>query len=76
MHASLRTFHEEPGPSTEDEDVKAATYAFGLMGLGKFILCLPAEIAEEEVPRLRATLITVISFSSFVLVISNLPCSP
>jgi len=46
-------------PSPEDEEVKASTYAFGLMALGKFILRLPAEITEEELPRLKGTLITV-----------------
>ncbi|KAH9482989.1 Protein STU1 [Psilocybe cubensis] len=57
MHASLRVFHSEPTPVADSEEVKAATYAFGLMALGKFILRLPAEIAEEELPRLKATLI-------------------
>ena len=42
-----------------DADVKSATVAFGLIALGKFILRLPAEIAEEELPRLKATLISV-----------------
>ncbi|KAF9057392.1 clasp N terminal-domain-containing protein [Panaeolus papilionaceus] len=58
MHASLRLFHTEPPPSPEEEDVKATTYAFGLMALGKFVLRLPAEIAEEELPRLKVTLIS------------------
>lgn len=31
------------------------------MALGKFILRLPAEIAEEELPRLKQTLVTVCS---------------
>lgn len=59
MHASLRLFYSEAPPTPEDEEIKAATYAFGLMALGKFILKLPAEIAEEEIPRLKGTLITV-----------------
>lgn len=59
MHASLRAFHAEPVPSSSDGDIKAATYAFGLIALGKFILRLPAEVAEEELPRLKTTLISV-----------------
>lgn len=59
MHASLRSFHAEARPESSDEDAKALTYAFGLIALGKFILRLPAEIAEEELPRLRGTLISV-----------------
>ena len=62
MHASLRLFYSEAPPTSEDEEIKAATYAFGLMALGKFILRLPAEIAEEEIPRLKGTLITVRPF--------------
>lgn len=59
LHASLRSFHAEAPPSEDDTDVKAASYAFGLIALGKFVLRLPAEIAEEELPRIRNTLITV-----------------
>jgi CLIP-associating protein 1/2 len=59
MHASLRSFSTESYPPTATEEVKAASYAFGLIALGKFILRLPAEIAEEELPRLKKTLISV-----------------
>ena len=60
MHASLRAFHLEPPPAEpSNAEVKGATYAFGLIALGKFILRLPAEILEEELPRLRGTLISV-----------------
>lgn len=59
LHASLRTFQSEAPPLEDDAEVKAASYAFGLIALGKFILRLPAEIAEEELPRLRDTLISV-----------------
>ncbi|KAK0206302.1 clasp N terminal-domain-containing protein [Desarmillaria ectypa] len=58
MHASLRSFRAEPHPEFSDEEVQTATYAFGLIALGRFILRLPAEIAEEEMPRLKTTLIT------------------
>ena len=66
MHANLRAFHAEPVPASSDENVKAATYAFGLIAVGKFILRLPAEVAEEELPRLRTTLVSVLSPLSLV----------
>ncbi|EGO01747.1 hypothetical protein SERLA73DRAFT_166267 [Serpula lacrymans var. lacrymans S7.3] len=65
MHASLREFYSEP---TTDSSAKSATYAFGIIALGKFILRLPAEILEEELPRLRATLIPALNdYSSLVI---------
>lgn len=63
IHSSLKLFQTE-APPPESADIKAASYAFGLMALGKFILRLPAEIAEEELPRLKTTFITVSSSSS------------
>ncbi|KAK0468105.1 clasp N terminal-domain-containing protein [Desarmillaria tabescens] len=68
MHASLRTFRTEPHPEFSDEEVQTATYAFGLIALGKFILRLPAEIAEEEIPRLRTTLITSLNDKTSLVV--------
>ncbi|TFK43149.1 clasp N terminal-domain-containing protein, partial [Crucibulum laeve] len=68
MHANLRVFQAEAPPSPEDEDVKSATFAFGLMALGKFILRLPAEIAEEELPRLKSTLINSLNNKSSLIV--------
>ncbi|CAA7260161.1 unnamed protein product [Cyclocybe aegerita] len=68
MHASLKVFHSEAPPSPDEEEMKAATYAFGLMALGKFILRLPAEIAEEELPRLKGTLITALNDRSSLIV--------
>jgi CLIP-associating protein 1/2 len=73
MHASLRLFYSEAPPTPEDEEIKAATYAFGLMALGKFILRLPAEIAEEEIPRLKGTLITVRPFLYISVILTPLP---
>ncbi|KAJ6510018.1 clasp N terminal-domain-containing protein [Mycena vitilis] len=61
MHASLRAFSSEAYPPSASEEVKAASYAFGLIALGKFILRLPAEIAEEELPRLKNTLISALN---------------
>ena len=59
LHASLKVFHAEKPSPTADEVVKAQSYAFGLMALGKLILRVPAEIVEEELPRLKSTLIEV-----------------
>jgi CLIP-associating protein 1/2 len=59
MHASLRAFQADKPLPVSDDLVKAASYAFGMIALGKFILRLPAEILEEELPRLKGTLISV-----------------
>ncbi|KAH8830244.1 clasp N terminal-domain-containing protein [Flagelloscypha sp. PMI_526] len=62
-HGALKAFQTESLPSIPDvqkSDLTAAktqTTAFGLLALGKFILRLPAEILEDELPRLRATFI-------------------
>lgn len=56
MHSSLRGFLAEPA---SDVGTKAGSHAFGLIALGKFILRLPAEVLEEELPRLKQTLIAV-----------------
>ncbi|KAF7355127.1 hypothetical protein MSAN_01428300 [Mycena sanguinolenta] len=68
MHASLRAFSIETYPPTASEEVKAASYAFGLIALGKFILRLPAEIAEEELPRLKKTLISALNDKSSLVI--------
>jgi CLIP-associating protein 1/2 len=56
LHANLRAFLAEAAP---DGNIKSATFAFGLIALGKFILRLPPEILEDELPRLKNTLISV-----------------
>ncbi|KAF9076427.1 clasp N terminal-domain-containing protein [Rhodocollybia butyracea] len=68
LHASLRMFSAEAAPSEDDTEVKAASYAFGIIALGKFVLRLPAEIAEEELPRIRATLITALNDTKSLVV--------
>ncbi|TFK76116.1 hypothetical protein BDN72DRAFT_786492 [Pluteus cervinus] len=68
MHAALRAFSSESNPTDVDADVKAAAYAFGLIALGKFILRLPAEIAEEELPRLKGTLISALNEKASLIV--------
>ena len=75
MHASFRLFYADPPPSLEGEEVKATTFAFGLMALGKYFLRLPAEIAEEELPRLKNTLISVCGFYHILFYsLSNFLC--
>jgi CLIP-associating protein 1/2 len=59
MHASIRAYIVQPPPEVSNAGVKAASYAFGLIALAKFILRLPAEILDEELPRLKTTLISV-----------------
>jgi len=68
MHASLRAFYAEAPAADHEETIKAISYAFGLIALGKFILRLPAEIAEEELPRLRQTLITALNDRTSLIV--------
>ncbi|KAF7331912.1 hypothetical protein MKEN_00071500 [Mycena kentingensis (nom. inval.)] len=68
MHASLRAFYAEACPTDATEEVKSSSYAFGLIALGKFIIRLPAEIAEEELPRLKSTLITALNDKSSLVV--------
>ncbi|KAJ3533311.1 hypothetical protein NM688_g7304 [Phlebia brevispora] len=65
MHANIRTFRDSPLPALSDADIKNGTYAFGLIALGKFILRLPAEVLEDELPRLRPTLISALTDTSF-----------
>ncbi|KAF9046047.1 hypothetical protein BDZ89DRAFT_1099459 [Hymenopellis radicata] len=68
LHASLRTFKAEPCPAFASEDMQHSTYAFGFIALGKFILRLPAEIAEEEIPRIRSTLIDALNDKTSLVV--------
>jgi len=67
MHSCLRVFHAEPAPAISDANVRAATYAFGSMALGKFILRLPPEILEEELPRLKVTLISALNEHKYLI---------
>lgn len=64
IHGSLRAFLSEPIPASADSEVRETTLAFGLMALGKFILRLPAEIVEDELPRLKETIINVRSHTT------------
>ncbi|KAA1466154.1 hypothetical protein DENSPDRAFT_862277 [Dentipellis sp. KUC8613] len=68
MHAILLAFQTEPPPAFSSAEVKASIYAYGLIALGKFILRLPAEILEEELPRLKATLTSALNDASSLVV--------
>ena len=59
LHAALRAFWDAPLPPSATTEIRDGTYAFGLIALGKFFLRLPPEVLEEELPRLRSTLISV-----------------
>lgn len=61
MHGCVRSFSSAPpSPGVEDSvELKTMSYCFGLSALGKFIRRLPGEILEEELPRLKDTLISV-----------------
>ncbi|KAH7887935.1 clasp N terminal-domain-containing protein [Phlebopus sp. FC_14] len=65
MHSSLRAFISEPAL---DPIVKAGSHAFGLIALGKFILRLPAEVLEEELPRLKHTFISALNDTSTLVI--------
>ncbi|OSC99183.1 hypothetical protein PYCCODRAFT_1480052 [Trametes coccinea BRFM310] len=64
LHACLRAFRDTPPPPSATTEIRDGTYAFGLIALGKFFLRLPAEVLEEELPRLRSTLISALTESS------------
>ncbi len=62
LHATLRAFRDIPPSPSATTEIRDSTYAFGLIALGKFFLRLPPEVLEEELPRLRSTLISVSYF--------------
>jgi len=64
MHASVRAFRDSPIPPGSNAEIKDGTHAFGLIALGKFMLRLPAEVLEDELPRLRASLIAALTDNS------------
>ncbi|RDX53151.1 hypothetical protein OH76DRAFT_76865 [Lentinus brumalis] len=64
LHAALRAFWDAPLPPSATTEIRDGTYAFGLIALGKFFLRLPSEVLEEELPRLRSTLISALTFTT------------
>jgi len=55
----LLAFLPESAPSPSLEIVRTNSWAFGLIGMAKFAMRLPADILTEELPRLKGTLTTV-----------------
>jgi len=58
-HGCLKAFLAKPMPEGATAEMRSLTLAFGLLALAKFIPNLPAEVIEEELPRLKAILISV-----------------
>lgn len=75
MHASLKAFQMTPPHPSSDDAVKAASCAFGLLALGKFLLRLPGEVLEDELPRLSSTLVTVRGISVCLLCVTHISIS-
>ncbi|KAG8938284.1 suppressor of tub2 mutation [Tulasnella sp. 408] len=64
VHRSLEGFLKRPAPEESLVDARTSSYCFSLVALAKFILLLPAEVLEDELPRLKNTLITALSDST------------
>ncbi|KAH9007082.1 clasp N terminal-domain-containing protein [Lactarius hatsudake] len=68
LHAALVSFRATPVPPPYSDEAKASSYAFGLIALAKFALRLPAEVLEDELPRLKHTLITALTDTASLVV--------
>lgn len=68
MTTSLKLFLTQPIPSEGSPEARALAYAFGLLAIGKFLLRLPADIVEEELPRMKTTLTEVRAVSTITIV--------
>ena len=55
----LKSFLAQPTPSYASHDAKLRTHAFGVITMAKFIIRLPADILEEELPKIKLTLTDV-----------------
>lgn len=62
MGLCLKAFLAQPVPSYASQDARLRTHAFGLITIAKFIIRLPADILEEELPKIKLTLTDVCSF--------------
>ncbi|KAF9519176.1 hypothetical protein BS47DRAFT_1388314 [Hydnum rufescens UP504] len=65
LHACLSEFLSQPVPNCvegrpDTSHVRTSSHAFGIIGLGKLIMRLPAEILEDELPLLKTTLTSVL----------------
>jgi len=68
LHAALVSFRASLVPPSCSEDTKASSYAFGLIALAKFALRLPAEVLEEELPRLKHSLVSALTDTTSLVV--------
>lgn len=68
LHASLVSFRASPILPSCSEETKSSSYAFGLIALAKFALRLPAEVLEEELPRLKHTLVSALTDTTSLVV--------
>lgn len=59
IHKSLEAFLKSYQSETSNDSVRTSSYAFALIGLAKYILLLPAEVLEDELPRIRPSLLKV-----------------
>jgi hypothetical protein len=58
MHRCLDNFLRKP-PQGSPEAARPVAYCFGLVAIAKYILMLPAEVLEEELPRIKPTILKV-----------------
>ena len=66
MGLCLKAFLAQPVPSYTSQDARLRAHAFGLITMAKFIVRLPADILEEELPKIKLTLTDVCSFLIFI----------
>lgn len=57
MRICLKNFLSHTEPKSVSKDVKLRAHAFGLITMAKFIIKLPADILEEELPKIKSNLI-------------------
>ncbi|KAG8929562.1 suppressor of tub2 mutation [Tulasnella sp. 418] len=57
IHRNLEDFLKKPPPDSSLVDAKTSSYCFGLVAIAKFILMLPPEVLEDQLPRIKGLLI-------------------
>ncbi|KAG8992281.1 suppressor of tub2 mutation, partial [Tulasnella sp. 427] len=64
VHRGLEDFLKRSVVDETLVDARTSSYCFALVALAKLMLLLPPEVLEDELPRLKNTLITALSDSS------------
>lgn len=59
VHRTIEDFLKKAIPDEGLADARISTYCFALVAMAKFILLLPAEVLEDELPRMKGTIMTV-----------------